>query len=99
MYHPDRYVLLLFLLESFLFRTLCRCFRHVLLDTGFLLVGHSAAARTLPCSSVRVRALAPDRKTPAVPQAAIRTHFDEPLHVHRDLLAEIAFDCALVFEE
>jgi len=46
-----------------------------------------------------MRALTANRETPAVPQTAIRTHFDEPLHVHGDLLAEISFDRAFILEQ
>jgi hypothetical protein len=45
-----------------------------------------------------VGALAAHRQAAAVPQAAIGTHFDVALDVHRDFLAQIAFDRAFGFE-
>src|SRR5579863_2628476 len=68
------------------------------LRAGFLLVRHGAAPRTLASARIGVRALAAHRQAAAVPHAAIRTHLDQALDVHRDLFAQIAFDGTLSLE-
>src|SRR5580700_2152730 len=55
----------------------------------FLLVGHSAAARSLARARIGVGSLASHRQTAAVPQAAIGAHLDVPLDIHRDFFAKI----------
>src|SRR5580658_3189322 len=69
------------------------CFRR-----GFLLIGHGAAPRTLAGACVGMRALAAHRQAAPVPQAAIGAHLDVALDVHRDFLAQIAFDRAFLFQ-
>jgi hypothetical protein len=34
-----------------------------------------------------------------MPQATVRTHFHQPFDVHRDFLAQVAFDGTLTFNE
>src|SRR3954469_2932432 len=57
-----------------------------------LLLGDGALARALARPRVGARPLAAHRKIAAMPQAAIAADFHQPLDVHRDLLAEVAFD-------
>src|SRR5579883_2921419 len=64
----------------------------------FLLVGYGAAARALAGARVGVGPLAPHRQAAAVPQAAVRSHLDVPLDIHRDFLSQIAFDRAFLFQ-
>ena len=45
-----------------------------------------------------LRALAAHRQVAAVPQAAVAADLHQPLDVHRDLLAEVAFDAALLLD-
>src|SRR5258708_30175542 len=66
-----------------------------MLDGLFLRDG--ALARTFAGARVGPRALAMHRKASTMPHAAIAADFHQPLDVHRDLLAEIAFDAALLF--
>src|SRR5215510_9841633 len=47
---------------------------------------------------VGARPLAARRQVAPVPQAAVAADLHQPLDVHRDLLAEIAFHAALLFE-
>src|SRR6185295_12177326 len=58
-----------------------------------LLLRHSHAARSLARSRVRVCSLASHRQPAAMPQSAIA--FD----VHLNLLAQVAFDSALLIED
>src|ERR1700722_6975933 len=69
------------------------------LTGSFLLVGHGSAARSLTGTGVSVGALSAYRQPAAMPQPAIRSHFDETLDVHRKLLAEIAFDGPFVLNQ
>src|ERR1700691_27027 len=69
------------------------CFR-----CGLLLVGHGAAPRTLAGAGVSVSALAAHGQAAPVPQAAIGTHLDVALDIHRDFLAQVAFDSAFLFQ-
>src|SRR5579872_973839 len=61
------------------------------LGARLLLIGNRPAARSLARARISVRALAPDRQTAAMTQAAISAHLDQPLHIHRVFFAEIAF--------
>src|ERR1019366_2403957 len=96
-------VLALLLLELLALAFFVRCggsswFRHVLcLPCRFLLIGYRALARTFPGASIGVSALSANRQAAAVPVPTIGADFDEPLDVHRDVLAEIAFDVATLF--
>src|ERR1700692_2273004 len=96
-------VLALLLLELLALTFFVRCggsswFRHVLcLPCRFLLICYRALARTLTSASVGVSALSPDRQAAAVAVSTIRPDFDEPLDVHRDVFAQIAFDVAAFF--
>src|SRR5688572_19007825 len=94
---------LLLLLETFLLAAFCwcfGCFRHtpLCLTRSLLLVRHRAAARALAGSRVGVRPLSAHRQAAAMPQSAVRSHLDVPLDIHRDFLAEIAFDRAFFFQ-
>src|SRR5436853_2047322 len=71
---------------------------YLCLGRRLLLVGHSAAPRSFASAGVGMTALAANRQTAPVPKAAIRAHLDVTLDVHRDFLAKVAFDCALVFQ-
>jgi hypothetical protein len=63
-----------------------------------LLLGDGALARALPGARVGLGPLAAHRQAAAVPQAAEAADFHQPLDVHRDLLAEIALDAALLLD-
>src|SRR5579872_6985734 len=65
----------------------------------FLLVGDCASTRSLPGARVGMRTLSANRQAAAMAEATIGAHFDETLDVHRNFLAQIAFDCALVFNQ
>src|ERR1700756_993667 len=69
-----------------------------LLAYGLLLCCDCAAPRTFSGARVGVRALAADRKIPAVANTAIRLNFDQPADVHLDLFAEIAFHAAFLLD-
>src|SRR5205085_294165 len=43
--------------------------------------------------------LAAHGQAAAVPHAAVGTHLDVPLDIHRDFLAQVAFDGAFLFED
>src|SRR6185503_13335153 len=74
----------------------CRfCFRHVL---DRLLLGYRALARALARPRVGARALAARRQVAPVAQPAVAADLHEPLDVHGDLLAEIAFHPAHFLE-
>src|SRR6185503_4351105 len=57
-----------------------------------------ALARTLPRPGVGLGPLPAHRQRAAVAQPAVAADFHQPLDVHRDLLAEIALDAALVLD-
>src|SRR6266849_9972298 len=63
-----------------------------------LLLGDRALARALPRARVGARPLAARRQVAPVAQAAVAADLHQPLDVHRDLLAEIAFDAPLLLE-
>src|ERR1700722_2077456 len=58
------------------------CFR-----CGFLLVGHGTAPGTLAGAPVGMSAMTAQGQAAPVPQAAVGTHLDMTLDVHRDFLA------------
>src|ERR1700761_4591156 len=68
------------------------------LPCRLLFVRYRAAARPLTRTRVRVRALSAHRQAAPMPQATVRAHLDVPLDVHRDLLAEVAFDRSFLFQ-
>src|SRR5579862_6831526 len=68
-----------------------------LLADDLLLGCDGAAARTLAGTGVRVRALAANRQVAAMTNSAIRLNFNQAADVHLNLLAEIAFDAAFLF--
>src|SRR5215472_5946283 len=88
-----------FFLKLFFLPVFAGAFAILCLRRCLLLVGHRSAARTLARAGVGMGALAPHRQAAAVPQSAVRAHLDVPLDVHRDLLAEIAFHGAFVFQD
>src|SRR2546426_914007 len=57
------------------------------------------APGTLPGARVGVGALPANRETAPVPQPAIGAHLDVPLDIHRDFLAQVAFDGAFLFQD
>src|SRR5579863_1828075 len=57
-----------------------------------LLRRNRALARAFAGSGVGVRTLSTNRQIPAMAIPAVGTDFDEPLDVHRNFLAQIAFD-------
>src|SRR5262245_29430844 len=64
-----------------------------------LLLSNRALARTLARARVGLRPLAAHRQAAAVPRSAIRADFHQPLDVHRDFLAEVAFDAPLLLDD
>src|SRR6476661_1261638 len=68
-------------------------------DLDRLLLGNRALARALAGARVGARPLAVHGQAAAVAHAAIAADFHQPLDVHRDLLAEIAFDAALLLDD
>src|SRR5262249_11355766 len=72
-------------------------FSHQSLDR--LLLGDGALARPLPRARIGLRALAADREVAAVPEAAPAADLHQPLDVHRDFLAQVAFDPALLLDD
>src|SRR5215813_3070372 len=65
----------------------------------FLLLRYCALARSFARASVRVRTLTTNRQVAAMPVSAIGTDFDEPLDIHRNFLAQIAFHHAFRFDD
>src|SRR3954447_21848464 len=63
-----------------------------------LLLRNRALARTLARARVGLGPLAAHRQVAAVPQAAEAADFHQPLDVHGNLLAEIAFHATLLLE-
>src|SRR5260370_16277554 len=70
------------------------CFRRRL-----LLIRHCAAPRSLTGAGVGMSALASNRQAAPMPQAAVGAHLDVTLDVHRDFLAQVAFDGSPFFED
>src|SRR4051794_6609063 len=64
-----------------------------------LLLCDGALARALPRACVGPRPLAAHREVPAMAHAAEAANLHEALDVHRDLLAEIAFDTPLLLDD
>src|SRR5712691_7932418 len=69
-----------------------------LLAHDLLLRRDRTAPRTLAGARVGMRSLAAHRQVPAVPDPAVGLNFDQPADVHLNLLAEIAFHAALLFD-
>src|SRR6185369_4104320 len=63
-----------------------------------LLLRDRALTRALARACVGAGPLAAHREVAPVPQAAVAADLHQPLDIHRDLLAEIAFHAALLFE-
>src|SRR5581483_8386500 len=70
------------------------CFRRRL-----LLLRDRALAWSLPGTRVGVGTLSTNRQVAAVAESAIGADFDEPLDVHRNFLAQIAFHQAFAFDD
>src|SRR6266446_9575381 len=64
-----------------------------------LLLGDGALARAFARPRVGPRPLAAHRQRAPVPHPAVAADFHQPLDVHGDLLAEIAFDAALLLDD
>src|SRR5262245_3923614 len=64
-----------------------------------LLLDHHAALGALARAGVGVRALTANRQTAAVTDPAIRADVHQPLHIHRDVAAQIAFDLELALDD
>src|SRR5262245_32741080 len=64
-----------------------------------LLLRDRALARALARPRVGPRPLAAHRQRPAVTHPAVAADFHQPLDIHRDLLAEVALDAALLFDD
>src|SRR6185503_4538988 len=71
----------------------------VLFLTRSFLFGHSHAAWSLARARVRVCSLASHRQAAAVTQSAIASDVHQAFDVHLDLLAQVAFDSALLVED
>src|SRR4051812_19821004 len=65
---------------------------------GFLL-GDRALARALAGARVGAGPLTAYRQSAAVPHPAVAANLHQPLDVHRDFLAEVAFDTALLLDD
>src|SRR5260370_4725918 len=63
------------------------------------LIRHCAAPRSLTGAGVGMSALASNRQAAPIPQAAGGAHLDVTLDVHRDFLAQVAFDGSLFFQD
>src|SRR6516165_11911017 len=66
---------------------------------GLLFIGHGSLARALAGSRVGVGALSAHGQVTAVTIPAVGADFDEPLDVHRNFLAEIAFHHAFSLDD
>src|SRR5262245_65318246 len=64
-----------------------------------LLLSNRALARTLARARVGLRPLAAHGQAAAVPRSAVRADFHQPLDVHRDFLAEVAFHAPLLLDD
>src|SRR5262249_43435060 len=64
-----------------------------------LLFGDRALARTFAGARVGAGALSADRQPAPMARAAIAADFHQPLDVHRDFLAQVAFDAALLLDD
>src|SRR5690349_17248428 len=73
-------------------KTLC-------LSCRLLLVSDGALARTFAGARVGMRALAANRQAAAMTESTIGSDFNQPLDVHRDIFAEIAFHPAFVLDD
>src|SRR5256886_5667977 len=69
-----------------------------LLAQILLLRRHCAAPRTFAGARVGVGSLAAHRQVPAMPDPAVGLNFDQPADIHLNLLAEIAFHAAFLFD-
>src|SRR6266851_1661968 len=88
------------LLEDFFLGRFRRSFGHKLcFPRGLLLVGNGSAARAFARARVGVGPLAAYRQAAAMPHAAVGAHLDVALDIHRDLLAQITFHRAFLFED
>src|SRR5947209_3328830 len=56
-------------------------------------------ARTFASAGIGMRALAADRQVAAMTESAIGADFDETLDIHRNFLAQIAFDQSFLFDD
>src|SRR4029077_20531472 len=64
-----------------------------------LLLRDGALAGALARARVRLGALPADGQVAAVPQAAPAPDLHQPLDVHRDFLAQVPFDAALLLDD
>src|SRR3954471_7904418 len=69
------------------------------LARDLLLVRNSALTRTFAGARIGVRALSTDRQAATVTKSTVRSDFDQPLDMHRDVFAEIAFDSAFALDD
>src|SRR6476646_1708772 len=72
---------------------------YVRLALNRLLLGDGALARPLAGARIRTGPLTTHRQRPAMPHPAVAADFHQPLDVHRDFLAQVAFDAALLFDD
>src|SRR5580765_6521291 len=63
-----------------------------------LLLRDRALARPLARARIRAGPLTTHRQRTAMPHPAVAADFHQPLDVHRDFLAKVAFDAALLFD-
>jgi hypothetical protein len=100
----------LFPLKGFFLTGFCLCLSHVffsdsetvktemLLLACSLFLGYRGASRPLASSGVGMSALAAHRKSSSVSQTAVTSDIHQPLYVHLDLLAQIAFHHSLLVD-
>src|SRR5262245_37518246 len=64
-----------------------------------LLLRDGALARALARPCVGARTLPMNRQSPAMTHAAVAADFHQPLDIHRDVLAQVALDVALLLDD
>src|SRR5579872_3596474 len=88
-----------FFLKLFFFAALAGAFAIGLcLRRSFLLIGYGSAPGSLARARVGMGPLPAYWQTAAMPHAAVRSHLDVALDIHRDFLPQVALDRAFFFQ-